>query len=399
MAAAGRRVGALVHRLTECKLETRIAGVVASLEANRGSLSSHVCCKPSADLRALATCAPISNCTEFSQRLPRFDRQLKKNFSIGRGAGVRLESTSSGTTTHSASAKAAAEAAAIRGEVNKVKEEAQFHEEVNKINDEAPDESKIHQGAEKLKEDSSKGNPEERNKNQTRDTEAERDEHEEVLDEKTKALRAALEHVPKLGWTEAAMSAGARDVGLSPAIVGAFPRKEAALVEFFMDECALALAEELEDREEELAKMVLKDRVAEIVWTRLQMQIPYLSKWAQALSIQANPLNAPSSLKQRALLVDDIWHAAGDRSTDMDWYAKRALLAGVYSTTELYMLTDTSPGFKDTKTFLERRIADAIDCRKSVQEASQLAQALGAGFQNTLNSFLNRARSPSGFKF
>lgn len=36
---------------------------------------------------------------------------------------------------------------------------------------------------------------------------------------------------PRLGWTEAAMVAGARDVGVSPSIVGAFPRKEAALVE------------------------------------------------------------------------------------------------------------------------------------------------------------------------
>jgi ubiquinone biosynthesis protein COQ9 len=34
-----------------------------------------------------------------------------------------------------------------------------------------------------------------------------------------------------MGWSESAMVAGARDVGVSPAIVGAFPRKEAALVE------------------------------------------------------------------------------------------------------------------------------------------------------------------------
>jgi len=34
-----------------------------------------------------------------------------------------------------------------------------------------------------------------------------------------------------MGWSESAMVAGARDVGISPAIVGAFPRKEAALVE------------------------------------------------------------------------------------------------------------------------------------------------------------------------
>lgn len=37
----------------------------------------------------------------------------------------------------------------------------------------------------------------------------------------------------RLGWTEAAMIAGARVVGVSPAIIGSFPRKEAALVEVF----------------------------------------------------------------------------------------------------------------------------------------------------------------------
>lgn len=35
----------------------------------------------------------------------------------------------------------------------------------------------------------------------------------------------------RLGWSDAAMIAGAREVGVSPSIVGSFPRKEAALVE------------------------------------------------------------------------------------------------------------------------------------------------------------------------
>lgn len=35
----------------------------------------------------------------------------------------------------------------------------------------------------------------------------------------------------RLGWTEEAMIAGARDVCISPSIIGSFHRKEAALVE------------------------------------------------------------------------------------------------------------------------------------------------------------------------
>lgn len=60
--------------------------------------------------------------------------------------------------------------------------------------------------------------------------------------------------------------------------------------------------------------------------------------------LQAQPVNVPTSFKQRAMLVDEIWHAAGDNASDIDWYAKRTVLGGIYSTTEIYMLTDGSPG-------------------------------------------------------
>lgn len=42
--------------------------------------------------------------------------------------------------------------------------------------------------------------------------------------------------------------------------------------------------------------------------------------------------------------MDEIWHAVGDHSSDVDWYVKRGILAAVYTATELYMLTDHSPG-------------------------------------------------------
>lgn len=59
---------------------------------------------------------------------------------------------------------------------------------------------------------------------------------------------------------------------------------------------------------------------------------------------QSQPANVSTSLKQRAVLVDEIWHAAGDSGSDIDWYVKRTVLGGIYSTSEVYMLTDNSPG-------------------------------------------------------
>ncbi|KAG2551381.1 ubiquinone biosynthesis protein COQ9-B, mitochondrial-like isoform X2 [Panicum virgatum] len=210
-------------------------------------------------------------------------------------------------------------------------------------------------------------------------------------EEQEKVLRASLLHVPRMGWSESAMVAGARDVGISPAIVGAFPRKEAALVEFFMDDCLQQLMDRIDAGEgEQLKSLILSERLAKLVRMRLEMQAPYISKWPQALSIQSQPANVSTSLKQRAVLVDEIWHAAGDAGSDIDWYVKRTVLGGIYSTSEVYMLTDNSPEFRDTWMFVNRRIKDALDLQKTFQEAAYLAEAVGAGMGGTVQGVLNR---------
>ncbi|KAL0308414.1 UNVERIFIED_CONTAM: Ubiquinone biosynthesis protein COQ9, mitochondrial [Sesamum radiatum] len=193
----------------------------------------------------------------------------------------------------------------------------------------------------------------------------------------------------RLGWGEAAMIVGAREVGVSPSIVGSFPRKEAALVEFFMDDCLQRLIDII-DMKEDLKCLIPSQRVAKLVRIRLEMQAPYISKWPQALSIQAQPSNISTSFKQRAMLVDEIWHAAGDEATDMDWYVKRTVLGGIYSTAELYMLSDTSPDFQDTWAFLDERVSDAFDLQKTVKEAKYLAEAVGAGMGGSVQGLVKR---------
>lgn len=217
-------------------------------------------------------------------------------------------------------------------------------------------------------------------------------------EERVRVLEAALSHVPKLGWTEAALAEGAHDCHLSPAVLGILPRKEADLVEYFMEKCREDLAKELERRREELAELPLKERTVAAVRARLEMQAPHASTWPQALSVQARPANAAASLRQRAELMDTIWAAVGDAGTQVERYAKRLLLAGAYSTSELYMLTDFSPGFHDTWSFLERQVEGVLEMRKSAREAGQAAFAIGTGISNTLSS-LFKGQPPGSRSF
>ncbi|KAM1175733.1 hypothetical protein ACFXTH_028151 [Malus domestica] len=212
----------------------------------------------------------------------------------------------------------------------------------------------------------------------------------EYQDEQARVLQASLPHVIRLGWSEAAMIAGARDVGVSPSIVGSFPRKEGTLVEFFMDDCLQRLIDRIESSTDELKSLILSDRITKLICIRLEMQAPYISKWPQALSIQAQPMNVPTSFKQRAMLVDEIWHGAGDDTADFQWYVKRTVLGGIYSTTEIYMLTDDSPDFRDTWAFLDNRVKDAFDLKKTIQEATYLAEAVGAGMGTSFQGFVKR---------
>jgi ubiquinone biosynthesis protein COQ9 len=47
-------------------------------------------------------------------------------------------------------------------------------------------------------------------------------------------------------------------------------------------------------------------------------------------------------------------------SDDLNWYSKRAILSGVYSSTVLYWLGDQSPGHAATWAFLDRRIEEVM---------------------------------------
>lgn len=83
----------------------------------------------------------------------------------------------------------------------------------------------------------------------------------------------------------------------------------------------------------------------------------------QALALRALPSNLPDSLADGAALSELLLSACGAEAdvqlvpAVLDPYLKRASIAAVYGAAELYLLTDQSPGFTDTSTFLEREVA------------------------------------------
>eukprot|EP00850_Spirogloea_muscicola_P004940 SM000022S07154 [mRNA] locus=s22:269915:270899:+ [translate_table: standard] len=164
-----------------------------------------------------------------------------------------------------------------------------------------------------------------------------------------------------------------------------------------MDKCLRQLEQDFGaggSKSAELSRLVLRQRIATVARARLEMQLPYVATWPKALSIQAKPANLPTSVSQRWQLLSAVWGLVGDQTAEGEYYARRALLGGVYHATELYMLTDFSPAYRDTWMFLDRQIEGVLELRKAADEASHLVATIGAGLGSTLNGFIQRGQFP-----
>jgi len=181
---------------------------------------------------------------------------------------------------------------------------------------------------------------------------------------KKKILDASLAHVAKHGWTRLALASGAEDIGFVSVVSGLFPREGDDLVLHHIRESNKKLDEwmisELEKFKAEEKKLPVSNFIKSAVRQRLTMNQPYIKdgRWSEALTLMAKPQNIPESVGLLQQLCDDIWHRAGDNSADLNWYSKRMLLAGIVSSTEVFMIQDTSTDFQDTWGFLDRRFED-----------------------------------------
>ncbi|XP_077503370.1 ubiquinone biosynthesis protein COQ9, mitochondrial [Amblyomma americanum] len=212
-------------------------------------------------------------------------------------------------------------------------------------------------------------------------------------DVKNSILRSALDFIPQHGWTLKSIAAGASSLGLSSVAHGLFPGGSLDLITYFY----LSSNDELEHQLAGIAqksdrRAVTKEKSAFIqdaVWKRLLLLEPYKDTWVQALGILALPQNVPVAVSNLGDLLNIIWYHAGDMSTDMSWYSKRAVLAALYQSSELVFLQDKSFDNAQTQEFLNRRIKELAafsSCVEQVKQATGTAKDVAElGFSTIKN--------------
>ena len=212
-------------------------------------------------------------------------------------------------------------------------------------------------------------------------------------DLKNRLVDAALPHVPFDGWSPATFRRAVEDAGVAPAQArSACPRGAVDLAVHFHRRDDEAMRQRV--RSEDLSAMRYRDRVAHAVRVRLEIADAHKEAVRRGTTLFALPLYAADGTRGLWHTADAVWEALGDTSEDVNWYTKRATLAGVYGSTVLYWLGDQSDGYRETWAFLERRIDGimGIEKAKGRLRASPLWNRAMAG---PLGAALGRIRPPA----
>lgn len=180
----------------------------------------------------------------------------------------------------------------------------------------------------------------------------------------------ALPSIPFDGWSIAALKKAAEEAGYKRTdVIRVFPGGAVDAVDAFS---RTADAQMLKDFERYHADtMKIRERIATLVRLRLMVHEDHREAVRKAVALHAMPFYVHRGLKSLYETVDAIWHAAGDTSTDFNFYTKRLMLAGVFSSTMLVWLDDKSAGFEHTWAFLDRRIEDVMKIEKAKQQAKR----------------------------
>ncbi len=201
-------------------------------------------------------------------------------------------------------------------------------------------------------------------------------------------ITAVCEEVPFEGWTAQALRRAEQRLGLPPESLDVlYPAGWPALVEAWAAMLDRRMAEAFPP--ETLAGMRVRERITALVFWRIEELMRHREAVRRLLAHAAVPGRGGRLARRLWRTADSIWRLAGDEATDINYYTKRTILAGVLSATLLAALDDDSPDLAATRAFLARRIADVMRFEKCKAAWREQRRHLPS-----ITRFLGRLRYP-----
>ena len=184
-----------------------------------------------------------------------------------------------------------------------------------------------------------------------------------------------LNHVPDLGWTWDALSKAALNSKKMKShseeeLQTIFDNKISTIIGIFNDK----LDEEMfaTFNSENNKNLGVTQTVKALVLSRLRASENYKSIIKTSLFFMAQPGNAYEALNQLMKTSNKIWEIAGDTSRGRNFYSKRLILAGVYSSTLAYWLAKETRSIDGSEDFLDKRLDDVKNIGKISKQSIEV---------------------------
>ena len=198
-----------------------------------------------------------------------------------------------------------------------------------------------------------------------------------------------LNHVPDLGWTWDALSKAALNSKKMKShseeeLQTIFDNKISTIIGIFNDK----LDEEMFAifNPENNKNLGVTQTVKALVLSRLRASENYKSIIKTSLFFMAQPGNAYEALNQLMKTSNKIWEIAGDTSRGRNFYSKRLILAGVYSSTLAYWLAKETRSIDESEDFLDKRLDDV----KNIGKISKQSIAVFEKTKQELRSIIRK---------
>jgi ubiquinone biosynthesis protein COQ9 len=204
-------------------------------------------------------------------------------------------------------------------------------------------------------------------------------------------LEAALPRLAQDGFTEKTLNYAAAAAGADAGTLARlFPRGGQDLIEAFSEWADDQMDAALKNTP--LSEMKIRERIKTAVNARIVALRPYKEAARRAAAFLSLPPNTALAAQLLWRTADRMWRAAGDTSTDFNFYTKRGILMGVYSSTLLRWFTDSSEDEKDTFEFLDARIENVMQFEKFKAEVNEQLSKLPS-LSDLVGSFSGRRPS------
>ena len=177
---------------------------------------------------------------------------------------------------------------------------------------------------------------------------------------------ALLTHVPFDGWSDAALRAAAKDVGVDFDMAQSIFPSALAMIEHHhrLTDAAMVVPAD--------GGITVKIRAA--ILSRLAFMDDDREAVRRAASTLALPPNLLASTRLAYQSADAIWRAAGSDDQGFDWMTKRTSLIAVYSATLLYWMEGRDPA--DVAAYLDTQLARLLRVMKPIGQLK--ARVMGA---------------------